>query len=115
MKAKGTGPTIAYARVSTAGQTPDLQNQVAALRVYCQAQEIQVDEWVEEMGSGLNYQRKHFNRILEAIEVGQVHRLMVAHQDRLVRIGFEWFATFCQRHGTDLLIVNGNTLSPEQE
>jgi predicted site-specific integrase-resolvase len=41
--------------------------------------------------------------------------LIVAHQDRLVRFGVEWFAAFCQRHGIDLLIVNGDTLSPEQE
>ncbi len=115
LKAKGAGTTIAYARVSTQGQKPDLQNQVAALRAYCQAHQIQVDEWVEEMGSGLNYQRKHFNRIMEEIELGRVQRLIVAHKDRLVRFGFEWFAAFCQRHGTDLLIVNGDTLSPEQE
>src|SRR5262249_45160844 len=63
LKAKGGGTTIAYARVSTVGQKPDLQHQVAALRAYCQAQHIQVDEWVEEIGSGLNYQRKQFNRI----------------------------------------------------
>jgi putative resolvase len=115
LKAKGTGTTIAYTRVSTQGQKPDLQNQVAALRAYCQAQQIQVDEWVEEIGSGLNYQRKEFNRIMEEIELGWVQQLIVAHKDRLVRFGFEWFAAFCERHGTQLVIVNGNTLSPEQE
>ncbi|HEY7358773.1 MAG TPA: IS607 family transposase, partial [Ktedonobacterales bacterium] len=71
LKAKGAGTTIAYARVSTQAQKPDLQNQVTALRAYCQIQGIQVDEWVEEMGSGLNYQRKHFNRIMEEIELGR--------------------------------------------
>src|SRR6185437_880634 len=92
LKAKGAGVTIAYARVSTQAQKPDLQKQVAALRVYCQAHEIGVDEWVEEMGSGLNYQRKQFNRIMEEIELGRVQRLIIAHKDRLVRFGFEWFA-----------------------
>ena len=115
LKAKGTGTTIAYARVSTVAQKPDLQNQLAALRAYCQAHAIQVDEWVEEMGSGLNYQRKQFNRIMEEVELGRVQRLIVVHKDRLVRFGFEWFDAFCVRHGTDLLIINGNTLPPEQE
>jgi putative resolvase len=99
LKAQGTGSTIAYARVSTPAQKPDLQNQMAALRAYCQAHAIAVNEWVDEIGSGLNYQRKQF----------------IAHKDRLVRFGFEWFAAFCQRHGTELVIVNGDTLSPEQE
>jgi len=52
---------------------------------------------------------------MEQIELGQVRRLIIAHKDRLVRFGFEWFAAFCARHGTELLIVNGDTLSPEQE
>src|SRR5215469_3085893 len=115
LKATEAGATIAYARVSTQAQKPYLQHQVAALRAYCQAQGIHVDEWVEEMGSGLNYQRKHFNRIMEEIELGRVQRLIVAHQDRLVRFGFEWFAAFCERHGTELGIVNGDALSPEPE
>jgi len=85
------------------------------LRAYCQAQHIQVDEWVEAMGSGLNHQRKQFNRIMEEIELGRVQRLIIAHKGRLVRLGFEWFAAFCERHGTELVIVSGKTLSPEQE
>jgi putative resolvase len=109
------GKTIVYARVSSAGQKPDLAHQVAALRDYCQRHSYQPDEWIEEIGSGLNYQRKQFNRLMEQIELGQVRRLIIAHKDRLVRFGFEWFAAFCARHGTELLIVNSDTLSPEQE
>jgi putative resolvase len=113
--AEAGGKTIVYARVSSAGQKPDLANQAAALRDFCARHDCRLDEWIEEVGSGLNYRRTQFNRIMEQIELGQVRRLVIAHQDRLVRFGFEWFAAFCQRHGTDLLIVNGDTLSPEQE
>jgi putative resolvase len=113
--AQDTGKVIVYARVSSAGQKPDLANQVAALQAYCATHAIQSDEWIEEIGSGLNYQRKRFNQIMEQIELGQVRQLIIAHKDRLVRFGFEWFAAFCERHGTELLIVNGDTLSPEQE
>jgi putative resolvase len=116
--AQESGKVIVYARVSSVGQKPDLANQVAALREYCARHGYQPDEWVEEIGSGLNYQRKHFNRLLEQIELGQVRRLIIAHKDRLVRFGFEWFAAFCARHGTELVIVNGDndtTLSPEHE
>lgn len=115
LRADAGGKTIVYARVSSAGQRPDLAHQVAALRDYCARHDYHPDEWVEEVGSGLNYQRKQFNRLMEQIELGQVRRLVIAHEDRLVRFGFEWFAAFCQRHGTDLRIVNGDTLSPEQE
>lgn len=113
--AQEQGKVIVYARVSSAGQAPDLANQVAALQAYCAAHGYHPDEWIEEIGSGLNYQRKRFNQVMEQIELGQVRQLIIAHKDRLVRFGFEWFAAFCARHGTALLIVNGDTLSPEHE
>jgi putative resolvase len=113
--AESGGKVIVYARVSSAGQKPDLANQVAALRDYCERRGEQPDEWIEEVGSGLNYQRKQCNRLMEQIELGHVRRLIIAHKDRLVRFGLEWFAAFCARHGTELLIVNGDTLAPEQE
>jgi putative resolvase len=40
---------------------------------------------------------------------------IIAHHAVLVRVGYAWFAAFCKRHGTDLVIVNGDTFSPEQE
>jgi putative resolvase len=107
--------TIVYARVSSAGQKRDSTNQVTALREYCLRQQYQPDEWIEEIGSGLNHRRTRFNRSVEVIELGRVRRLIFAYQDRLVRFGFDWFALFCQRHGTDVIILNGDILSPEQE
>jgi predicted site-specific integrase-resolvase len=52
-------------------------------------------------------------RLMEQIELGQVCRLIIANKYQLVRFGFEQFAAFCARHGTELLIVNGDALSPE--
>jgi predicted site-specific integrase-resolvase len=113
--AQESGKVIVYARVSNAGQKPDLAHQVAALHVYCAEHGYQPDEWIEEIGSGLDYQRTRFNHLMEQIELAQVRRLIIAHKDRLVRFGFEWFAGFCTRHGTELLIVNGESLSPDHE
>jgi len=110
--AGGKGQTVTYARVSTAAQKPDLANQVAA---YCTAHEIKVDLWMQDVGSGLNYRRRQFNRLFEMVELGQVKTLVVAHRDRLVRFGFEWFEAFCERHGTKLVVINGDKLSPSQE
>jgi predicted site-specific integrase-resolvase len=115
MKATDDQKTVVYTRVSSQSQKPDLQNQREAIRLFCVQVGYEVDEWVDEIGSGLNYQRKQFNRLMQDIELGQVKRLIIAHKDRLVRFGFEWFAAFCERHGTHLLIVNGDSLSPEHE
>jgi predicted site-specific integrase-resolvase len=115
LKAADKGQTIVYARVSGVTQKPDLANQLKALERYCQDNQIAVDEWLQDSGSGLNYKRKNFNRVMEMVELGQVKRLIIAHRDRLVRFGFSYFEAFCQRHNCEIVVVNGETLSPEQE
>jgi putative resolvase len=109
------GFTIAYTRVSGVAQKPDLVNQIKALETYCQEHAIEVDEWLSDIGSGLNYKRKNFLRLMEMIELGQVRRIILAHRDRLVRFGYDYFETFCERHHTELIVSNGEHLSPEQE
>src|SRR4051794_28727240 len=113
--AEEQGLTIVYTRVSGVAQKPDLAKQVHALEAYCKQHSITVDEWMSDMGSGLNYKRKQFNRLLEMIELGQVRRLVIAHRDRLVRFGYDYFEAFCQRHHTELVVINGEAMSPEQE
>ena len=109
------GKVIVYARVSSPSQKKDLATQKEALRAYCLEHGVNVDEWVEDIGSALNYKRKGFNQIIEQIELGQVRRLIIAYQDRFVRFGYDWFEAFCQRHGTDLTVINGEAFSPEEE
>ncbi|MFL5624055.1 MAG: IS607 family transposase [Ktedonobacteraceae bacterium] len=109
------GKVIAYARVSSPSQRKDLATQKEALRAYCFEQGVHIDEWVEDIGSALNYKRKGFNQIMEEIELGRVKRLVIGSQDRFVRFGYDWFEAFCERHGTDILVVNGEALSPSEE
>src|SRR2546425_8599151 len=96
------GLTIVYTRVSGMAQKPELAKQIKAIESYCKQQGISVDEWMSDIGSGLNYERKQFNRLMEMIELGQVRRLLIAHQDRLVRFGYEYFEAFSERHHTEL-------------
>lgn len=77
--------TIAYCRVSSQSQKPDLANQQAVLRDFCTQRGIQVDEWIMEIGGGLNFKRKQFLALVDAILEGQVKRVVLAHQDRLAR------------------------------
>ncbi len=109
------GQTVAYARVSTVAQKADLANQVAATSAYCNEHEMKVDLWMQDIGSGLNYKRKQFTRLFEMVELGQVKVIIIAHRDRLVRFGYEWFEAFCERHGTKIIVINGDKLSPEKE
>ena len=107
--------TAAYARVSSQAQKPDLDNQVRVLEQFCAANGWAVDEWIREIGGGLNFNRRYFLRILDAVIHGRMKRLIVAHRDRLCRFGFEMIEHLCRTHDCDLVVMNQESLSPEQE
>src|SRR3989338_825019 len=115
LRQKGDGRIVVYARVSSSGQKEDLKNQRKALESYCAGKSYCVDEWLEEVGSGLNYKRKKFCQLLEDVELGKISKIIVAHKDRFVRFGFEWFDTFAKRHNTKIEVMNQESLSPETE
>ena len=107
--------TIAYCRVSSPAQRPDLQNQRAALSSYAVSKQFVVDDWIMEIGGGLNFERKRFLALVDAIVAGEVERVLIAHQDRLARFGFALIKHLCETHHTELVVMNTQTLSAEQE
>lgn len=104
-----------YCRVSGSAQKADLQGQKQAVEQFCIASGRAVGLAVEDVGSGLNYRRKGFVRLMEQVEQGAVSEIVVAHKDRLVRFGFEWFEHFCRTHGCVITVMNAASLSPEVE
>ena len=107
--------TVAYCRVSSQAQMPDLLNQRAVLEQWCKQQHISVDEWIMEVGGGLNFERKQFLRVVDAIIDGQVERVVLAHRDRLARFGYKLLVHLCRTHECELLVMSTEELSPEQE
>jgi predicted site-specific integrase-resolvase len=106
---------IAYCRVSSAAQRPDLKNQRSTLETFAAARGFADIEFIEEIGGGLNFERKKFLSLIDAIVDGEVRVLILAHKDRLARFGFPLLQHLCKRNGCDLLVLNNETLSPEQE
>lgn len=109
------GLKIGYCRVSTHNQKNSLEHQEEYLRSYTNAKGVILDEVFTDIGSGINYNRKNFNRILELVEDGEVAEIYVTYKDRFVRFGFDWFNTFCEKHGAKIIILNQPSTSPEQE
>ena len=112
---KDNRQTVIYARVSTRNQKEDLQNQVTFLRQFCNAKGMIVDQYIEEYGSGLNYNRKKWNQLLEEVMEQKVKTIVVTHQDRFIRFGYDWFERFCEKFHTTIVIVNNEELSPQEE
>jgi predicted site-specific integrase-resolvase len=67
--------TIAYARVSTYDQKNDLNRQKEVLSLFC-ASKGYVYKIIEDLGSGLNYNKKGFKELVEMICRKQVDRII---------------------------------------
>ena len=106
---------VVYCRVSSAGQKDDLASQVAAMELYCRSAAIPVDHWVQEVGGGMNFKRKQFLAIVDRVQRGEIQKLLIAHKDRLMRFGFDLFRHIAVEHGCEIVVVNQESLSPQQE
>lgn len=107
---------IAYVRVSSVNQKDDLQNQITFIRNYVNAKGEILDDVIEDIGSGLNYNRKHWNDLLlNQIPKGEIEKIYITYTDRFVRFGFDWFERFCNHYNCEIVVINNPDTSPQKE
>ena len=106
---------VIYTRVSNRNQSDDLENQVDFLQTYANAKGLIADEIIRDYGSGLNYNRKKWNQLLVEVMENKIKMILVSHQDRFVRFGFDWFEKFCNKFNVEIVVVKNEKLSPHEE
>ena len=74
-----------------------------------------VDQCIEDYGSGLNYNRKKWNGLLDEVMEQKIKTIVITHNDRFIRFGYDWFERFCMKFHTTILVVNNEELSPQEE
>ena len=97
--------TIATLRVSRQAQKTDPSNQTASLEQFWIARGIAVDEWI----CGLNFKRPKFSDLVDRIVRSELSTLMIA------RFGYELWSHLFENHGCQIVVLNPESLSPEQE
>ena len=113
---KSKRKTIAYVRVSSANRKDDLRNQITFIRNYVNAKGEILDDVIEDIGSSLNYNRKHWNDLLlNQIPKGEIEKIYITYKDRFVRFGFDWFERFCNRYNCEIIVINNPDTSPQKE
>ena len=106
---------VIYKRVSTSNQKDALKNQVEFLRQYANAKGIIVDEIIEDYGSGLNYNRKKWNKLIDSCMTNEISTIIITHKDRFIRFGYDWFESFLAKFNVKIIVVNNESLSPQKE
>lgn len=103
--AKSKQRTIAYARVSSHDQKNDLDRQAQVLENFCSSNGWTY-EIIEDLGSGLNFEKRGLKKLMQTICAGKMDRLVLTHKDRLLRFGSELVFALCEQMGVEVVIMN---------
>jgi predicted site-specific integrase-resolvase len=107
--------TIAYARVSSHDQKKDLETQAKLLEMFCASKGFQY-ELIKDLGSGMNYNKKGLQSIINQIIDNKIGRLVITHKDRLLRFGAELIFSICEAKNVEVIIINqGDTPKTYEE
>ena len=91
---------ICYIRVSTLSQKNDLERQ----------RKFMVDKYptyeiIEDIGSGINFNRKGLRKIIKLAISGKINKLVVAYKDRLTRFGYELIEDLIKDYSDGNIII----------
>jgi len=105
---------IGYCRVSSNKQKDDLIRQVENMQTYLNAGG-QPYEIISDIGSGINYNNKGLQQLIERINNDEVSKVVVLYKDRLLRFGFELVQRIASLHGCEIEIITSEDKSKQQE
>ena len=103
---------ICYVRVSSLGQKDDLERQ----------KKLMISKFpkyliIEEIGSGLNLNKRGIKKIIHLAIEGKIKELVVAYRDRLTRFGYELIEELITKYSNGKITVlsEHDRLEPEEE
>lgn len=105
---------IGYCRVSSHKQKDDLERQVENVKTYMYAKGYQF-EIITDIGSGINYNKKGLNQIIDMVTNSEVEKIVVLYKDRLIRFGYELIENLCDKFGTAIEIIDSTEKTDGQE
>jgi putative resolvase len=110
---KETKEKICYVRVSTLGQKDDLKRQKEYMKNKYKNHTI-----IEDIGSGINFNRRGLRKIIDLAIAGKLSELVVAHRDRLTRFGFDLIEDLIKKYSDGKIILDDdkeNKKEPKEE
>lgn len=114
IKTKINKKIIGYCRVSSNKQKDDLERQIENVRTYMFAKGYQF-EIITDIGSGINYNKKGLNQLIDMITNSEIDKVVILYKDRLVRFGYELIENLCEKYGTTIEIIDNTERTEEQE
>ena len=105
---------VGYCRVSSKKQQADLERQVQNMKTYLLAQGKPF-KIVTDIGSGIHYNKKGLNEVIDLVMDKKVSKIVVLYKDRLVRFGYELIKNICDKNNVSIEIIDHNEKSEQEE
>jgi predicted site-specific integrase-resolvase len=103
---------ICYIRVSSISQKDDLERQRQYMKI-----RYPNHIFIEDIGSGMNLNKRGIRKIIKLAIAGKVDELVVAYKDRLSRFGYELIEDLIDEysHGKIIVVNEDKDIEPEEE
>ena len=106
--------TIGYGRVSSSDQKDDLERQKETLLKWQSQSCEEPFELISDLGSGINFKKKGLRKLLKLILHGEVRKLVLCHQDRLLRFGNELIYLLCEHFSIEIELIEEKEAESEE-
>ena len=97
---------VIYTRVSTQKQKHDLENQKNSIESYCMKNGIQISDIYSDIGSGINFDRKEFQRLVNDVVNHKISKIYITYKDRLSRVSFDMFKNLFNNFNCEIVVLN---------
>lgn len=106
-----------YIRTSSDNEDAEfnLENQKARIYDKLAFKESRPIRYYEDIGSGLNEQRKGLKALMTKVMDKRIKRVFILRKDILSRFGFEYLKMICDLNHTDIIILEDSTHDDELE
>lgn len=86
-------------------QKGDLDRQKGRLLEYCIKNKYEVEQILDEVGSGMSDTRSKLHRLCDLAEKRKFSKIIVEHKDRLTRFNYKIYERYFKSIGVEIIIV----------
>lgn len=62
-------------------------------------------EIITDIGSGINYNKKGLNQLIDMITNSEIEKVVILYKDRLIRFGYELIENLCENMEQQLKLL----------
>ena len=85
------------------------------LELYANENNLKNIEYINDIGSGLNFKKKGLNKIINLLLTNKVDKIILTHKDRLLRFGSDLIINIAKHFDTETVILNNKSKTFEEE